>query len=245
MTELLTTCGLSSCRIKKGRFVRFENPIRLSGCKIDCNLTVGAYTYIRGGRIAGVGTIGRFCSIAPGLTIGDGQHPTDYLSTHPFQYKGTKFADCEEYDAFVTSTKNRPQKLVGDIGNDVWIGSDVTIIRGVRIGHGAVIGAGAVVTRDVAPYEIVAGVPARTVRFRFSDDVIARLLRVQWWNFSLKSLEGIRFDDIAMALDELERRASAGELITRPTQKKQYLDGKVTSCTDEAPRDVRSDPADE
>lgn len=235
VASLLATWGLGNCQIKKGRIVKFEKPIRVSGCKIDCSVEIGAYTYIRGGRLAGVRSIGRFCSIAPGLTIGDGQHPTDFLSTHPFQYKGTKFSNCPEYDEFKTVTRNRRQLPVGDIGSDVWIGSGVTILRGVNVGHGAIIGAGAVVTKDVGPYEIVAGVPARVLRFRFTEDVIARLLQLQWWNYTLKSLEGIRFDEVDEALNELERRSAAGTLILRSAEQHQCVNGEILLVADIEP----------
>lgn len=121
--------------------------------------------------------VGRFCSIAANCIIGMGSHPLNYLSTSsiftaPHNGLGqswTKKAFFEEYKPIV-------------IGNDVWIGQRVMIIGGVKIGDGAVVGAGAIVTNDVPPYAIVAGVPARIIRYRFSDDIIAELECLKWWD---------------------------------------------------------------
>lgn len=214
-------------RLRKNCFINYEYPVRLSDCQIDCNVSIGAFTYIRGGRLAAVRSVGRFCSIAPGFTIGDGEHPLDYLSTHPFQYKGTVFPFCHEYDDFQTTTKNRLQRTLGSIGSDVWIGSGVTILRGIKIGHGAVIGAGSVVTRDVAPYEIVAGIPARNMRYRFDLEIIARLLSISWWNYSLKSLEGVPFENIELALTELESRKKMGFLVKREVAKFKFFNNEI------------------
>ncbi|MHC1727620.1 MAG: CatB-related O-acetyltransferase [Syntrophobacteraceae bacterium] len=207
---------LRNCDIKPGKRVLFEDPIRLFGVIIGCNLSIGAFTYMRGGRIAALKSIGRFCSIAPGLTVGDGEHPTHYLSTHPFQYKGVGFGFCREWIDFQTSTKSIKQLQPAAIGADVWIGANVTIMRGVNLGHGCVISPGSVVTRNVLPYEVVQGVPARNVRFRFGPEIVERLLKLKWWNYSLKSLQGVPFDKPVEALVELERRLSAGLLRKRP-----------------------------
>lgn len=143
-------------------------------CVHDC--TVGRYSYIAYGGMICNTTIGRFCSIGPNLLCGTGEHPTHLPSTSPVFYStarqcGISFADrnaCEEV---------RPIA----IGSDVWIGSNVFIRDGVQIGHGAVIAAGAVVVKDVPPYAIVGGVPARILRLRFSTPAIERLLQLRWW----------------------------------------------------------------
>ena len=125
-------------------------------------------------------TIGRFCSIASGVTIFAGHdHRTDWVSTYPFQ---VAFPD-EPALPFPSKTKG---PVV--IGNDVWIGTDVMILSGVRIGNGAVIAARSVVTRDVAPYAIVAGVPARLVRYRFDETTRDLLERIAWWNWPLEKI---------------------------------------------------------
>lgn len=164
---------------------------------------VGAYTYVRdGARLgAGVHAIGRYCSIAPGAVIGDGQHRLDRLSTHPF---------VDSYGTGKVEKSPDTRKTV--IGNDVWIGANAIVMRGLVVGDGAVVGAGAVVTRDVPPYAIVAGVPAKVLRHRFPPDTIRRLLKLQWWQYKAESLRGVPFDDVEAAIAEIERRAAAGTL---------------------------------
>lgn len=119
--------------------------------------------------------IGKFCSIALGVKILlCGEHRKDWITTYPFNVFLNNFVDI----------KGHPVSK-GDviIGNDVWIGSDAKIMSGVTIGDGAIIAANALVTHDVEPYTIVGGIPARFIRKRFSDDIIHRLLEIQWWNW--------------------------------------------------------------
>jgi acetyltransferase-like isoleucine patch superfamily enzyme len=119
--------------------------------------------------------IGDYCSIGPNVTIiAGGNHPTQWVSTFPHHIR----AKDETVPAGALETK-------GDIriGNDVWIGANVTILSGLTIGDGAVIGAGSVVTRDIPPYAIAAGNPARVLHYRFSPDRIAALLRIAWWEW--------------------------------------------------------------
>lgn len=125
--------------------------------------------------------IGKFCSIAENVTVFlGGEHRTDWVTTYPFSALIPRFAYIEGHP-----------KSKGDvsIGNDVWIAEGATILSGVRIGDGAVVGAKAVVTKDVLPYTIVAGNPAQTIRSRFSPDIVARLLDVRWWDWSLERIE--------------------------------------------------------
>lgn len=128
--------------------------------------------------------IGPFCSIANGVIIGGGVHPIDWVSSSPVFYKGrdsvkTKLSEHERMPPLRTS-----------IGPDVWIGSRAIIKQGVSVGAGAVIGMGAVVTCDVAPYEVVAGVPARHIRFRFPKEVSDQLLASRWWELADAKLSG-------------------------------------------------------
>lgn len=121
--------------------------------------------------------IGKYCSLASDITIiTGGIHPVDWVSTFPFRAKFDlegKFEDGMPY------TK-------GDIviGNDVWIGTGVTILSGVTIGHGAVIAAGAMIVKDVEPYALVGGTPARIIRFRFNEKQIKLLLEIKWWDWT-------------------------------------------------------------
>jgi acetyltransferase-like isoleucine patch superfamily enzyme len=126
-------------------------------------------------------TIGKFCSIGDGVTIlVGGEHRTDWLSTYPFN---VFFEAAKRIEGHPASK--------GDIaiGNDVWIGANSTILSGVRIGDGAVIGAASLVCRDVDPYSIVAGNPARQIRLRFEGPVIVALLKIAWWNWPIHRIE--------------------------------------------------------
>ncbi len=121
--------------------------------------------------------IGAYCSIAPGVTfLTGGVHPAHWVSTYPFRawwHLPGAFQDG------MPTTK-------GDInvGCDVWLGMDALVLSGVTIGHGAIVAARSVVTHDVPPYAIVAGCPARVVRYRFDGDVVRRLLEIEWWTWS-------------------------------------------------------------
>jgi chloramphenicol O-acetyltransferase type B len=128
--------------------------------------------------------IGSFCSIATGATFvmhGNQGHRAEWASTFPFFYMNKDGAFAEPLDPF------RP---AGDtvVGNDVWIGTEAMIMPGVKIGHGAVVGSRALVTRDVEPYTIVGGHPARPIRKRFSDEEIAMLLELAWWEWPLEQI---------------------------------------------------------
>jgi acetyltransferase-like isoleucine patch superfamily enzyme len=126
-------------------------------------------------RLSGTLHIGNYCSIAKGTCFEPGDHDTLAVSTFPFDVFMPKFA---------AGKKVHPIKT-GDIhiGNDVWIGVGVIVMGGITIGDGAVIAARAVVTRDVDPYTIVGGVPARFIRSRFSEEVIQQLLYMKWWDW--------------------------------------------------------------
>ena len=120
--------------------------------------------------------IGAFTSIADNVTIGVAEHPIDWVSTSPVFYRG-KDSVKKKFSEF----EREPSKMT-NIGNDVWIGENATIRAGVKVGDGSVIGMGAVVTRDVKSYEIVGGVPAKNIRYRFNEDIIEKLLESKWWD---------------------------------------------------------------
>lgn len=123
--------------------------------------------------------IGRFCSIASRVVTVRGGHPTkDWVSTHPAFFSTAKQCGM----TFVTEERFAEYKPPITIGNDVWIGDSVLLLDGITIGDGAIIAAGAVVTKDVAPYSIVAGVPAKEIRKRFPEETIERLLQFKWWD---------------------------------------------------------------
>lgn len=138
--------------------------------------------------------IGKYCSIADHVSICTGNHPTDFLTTHPAFYYDTSnqigftlYKGSPMFDDIYKRPAGEEQFSVL-IGNDVWIGSHVLILGGIKIGDGAIIGAGAVVTKDVPPYSIVGGVPAKVIRYRFGDDTILFLKSSHWWDKSYNEI---------------------------------------------------------
>lgn len=151
------------------------------------NCIIGRYSYIYGTSVVQA-DVGAFCSIAAGSSIGGGSHPTDWVSTSPVFYSGKNVLKTNlsqnEYQEY--------KKTV--IGNDVWIGAKCLVKGGVTIGDGAVIGMGSVVTKDVPPYEIWAGNPARFIRKRFDEETIKKLLELKWWEWDDDRLKKYGYD---------------------------------------------------
>ena len=205
--------GISNVSFNKKASADIEPPVWFQRAfAIRCNVRIGAFTYFQSGSLQGCESIGRYCSIAGNLRVGDIEHPTGWLSTNPFQYNVARFnwSDAAgDYEALV-SKKDSFRKPQVVIGNDVWIGANATILRGVTIGDGAIIASGSVVTKDVAPYSVVGGVPARHIRFRFDEETIAELLDLRWWRFSPNDLSGVPFDDVNAATSEIRRRIDQG-----------------------------------
>ena len=152
----------------------------------ECSLakvTMGRYSYIGSGTRITDTVIGGFCSIGARCGIGGGVHPTDMVSTSPVFLKGHNILGKH-----FAEIPYEPSKTV-TIGNDVWIGEGVFIVSGVKIGDGAIIGAHAVVTSDVDPYTVVAGVPAKTIRKRFDNEVVVKLQEIKWWDWPVEKIE--------------------------------------------------------
>lgn len=138
--------------------------------------TLGLYSYLSQFTIAKSVQIGNFTSISWGCSLGPEEHDFNRLTTHSFLISTETFKLLDEK---VYSPFDKPCI----IGSDVWIGCGSTVLRGVEIGHGAVVGANSVVTKSVPPFAIVAGSPARIIKFRFADDIQQSLLELAWWNW--------------------------------------------------------------
>lgn len=148
--------------------------------EISAHVSIGDHSYINAGTILASGSVGKFCSIGYYCQIGMPEHPIDYLSTSPRTYGSRNiFGIPSLWDDYSAPPV---------IENDVWIGSQVLILQKVRIGNGAILAGGSVVTRDVPPYTIVAGVPAKPVRKRFDESVIKVLLELAWWDIPVADL---------------------------------------------------------
>ena len=183
-----------------GKDFIFESPVRIGkNTIIAANVRMGKYSYISSGSIYSNTTIGRYCSIAVNVIIGADEHPIDWLSTSPVQYKN------DEFFSFSAGQKRelKSDELKTMIGNDVWIGANACIKRGVNVGDGSIIGAGSVVTKDVPPYAIVGGIPAKVIRYRFSEETIRQLVELAWWNRERKELLGLPFHDVNACIEKL------------------------------------------
>lgn len=148
--------------------------------------TIGDYTIIARNAIISRTSIGKCCSLGPNLFCGWGIHPSNGISSH------TMFYSTKKQSGITLSKEDKivEQKPI-QIGNDVFVGANVTILDGVTIGDGAMIGAGAVVSKDIPPYAIAVGNPIKIVKYRFDEDIIKKLQKIQWWNFPEEQLQDV------------------------------------------------------
>jgi chloramphenicol O-acetyltransferase type B len=190
-----------------------ENVIILDGCELSNstfelysrvkkyvefrNSTLGAYSSLSSHAVINATDIGRFCSFAHGIYIGLWEHNT-FTSTHSFYLYETS-------GGFIKGYKNyEKDNIRTNIGHDVWIGAGAFIRKGVTVGSGAIIGAGAVVTKDVEPYSIAVGNPAKLLKYRFEEEDRAMLMQAQWWNFSRDILQDMVDKEVWYSLDALK-----------------------------------------
>ena len=175
-------------------------------CRIDrqnllLGVTLGDRSYTGPWNMIFHTKIGKYCSISYGVTIGPPDHNYSRISSHPFIYN-PEYGLTEE----VATLRDEKFSKPCTIGNDVWIGCNATILRGVKVGDGAVIGANSLVNRDVPPYAIVGGVPARIIRYRFDERVVEQLLRIRWWDWSDEKIRAhiALFQQDNISVEELE-----------------------------------------
>ena len=171
-----------------------EGPCNINNFSTVNQSEIGAYFGLGSFSYVTRAIIGRYCSFASRVSIGAANHPLDALSTHEFVYKdiNSQFGESFHSGGAVTPIQKSLWKIRTKIGNDVFIGDNAVVLSGRSIGDGAVIGAGSVVTKDIEPYSIVVGNPAKKIRLRFTKEEIRLLLESRWWEYSIDDLKEIR-----------------------------------------------------
>jgi acetyltransferase-like isoleucine patch superfamily enzyme len=181
-------------------------------------VSMGSFSYTNSSIPKAVIRIGRYCSLAPNLQMMGAIHPLDRLSTSTCSYD-SDFKMYQDYLLsvsenkyhFVKMVEKKPSRII--IENDVWVGANVILNRGITLGTGCVVGTNALVTKDVPPYAIVGGIPAKVIKYRFSEPVIERLLASQWWQYGFDVFgQNQAFMDPIKVLDLLERKRDEGTL---------------------------------
>jgi len=203
--------------------VVFEPPCSLKWMGVNHSLHLGAFSYAVSGFYFGC-RIGRYCSFGEQVQIGRHAHPMHWASTSPFFYWQYKDVLDQQLPDGIDLDVHRDFKRSGPpvtakltvIGNDVWIGHGAFVLPGVHLGDGAVIAAMAVVTKNVPPYAVVVGSPAKVVRYRFPEEQIEALQASKWWEFAPWQLKGARVDDIPAFLEFIEKLRSSGESVCMP-----------------------------
>ena len=200
-TSLRLAIGAAVVNVESPGHIQLDKHSVVSRSTVGKYFGIGCFSYVTNTDI------GRYCTFGARVSVGAFSHPTNWLSIHEFQYRDT----TDMYgDTVIEGGQNVAPKLPRTtIGNDVWIGDNVAVRFGVTIGDGAIIGLGSVVTKDVPPYAIAVGNPARVLRYRFEPDVIAQLLASRWWELDIPDMKGVDFSDVHSALAEIGRRKAA------------------------------------
>ncbi len=162
------------------------------------NVELGDYSYTGQNCIVQNTSIGKFSNIAAHVRIGPTDHPMERPTLHHFTYRRRMFG-MDETDDLAFFQHRHAQRCT--IGHDTWLGHGVIVMNGVHIGHGAVVGSGAVVTRDIPPYAVAVGVPAKIVKYRFTPEQIKALLELNWWDWSHERIKE-RFDSFCGSIDD-------------------------------------------
>lgn len=195
-TMIINTYTQGHCKISRGTTI--------SNSSISKYFAIGLYSFMQRCECS------RYVTIGSRVSIGAFSHPTNWLSTLEFQFRdSSKFygdtlepKDHKNIDGHVKTTS---------IGPDVWIGDNAFVRSGVNIASGAIIGAGAVVVKDVEPFAIQAGNPAKTIKYRFNESIRKRIIDIEWWKYDIKQLGGISFNNIEKAIEEIKKKNKAAE----------------------------------
>ena len=196
---------------------QFEPPCTIASCaNLKTRVTVGAFSSMAEGcgLVQNV-SIGRYSAIAPNVHICPPQHPTDWLSSSARQYT-ISYLRWNSFLGKDVQCQHKPDEKSVEIGNDVWIGNNAIIMGGVKVGNGAIVAAGAVVTKDVPPYAIVGGVPAKVIRYRFDPNTIGELLALKWWEYDIADFGECNWNNIHKAINVIDSKIESGLQKYRP-----------------------------
>lgn len=179
-------------KIRMPYMTKLEQPCSLKWLRAEHSFSMGAFSYAVSGYFFAC-HIARYCSIGEGVQVGRHSHPLDFISTSPIFYLSSRDVLGVSSHPALSESISKPSRIPTSvkptyIGNDVYIGHEAFILPGVKIGDGAVVGARAVVTKDVPSFSIVAGSPARVVRYRFPQEIIEQLIESCWWQYSPQQL---------------------------------------------------------
>jgi phosphonate metabolism protein (transferase hexapeptide repeat family) len=166
------TAQLRDCVL--GRFTDVGERVVMAECEL------GDYSYVERGAEAIYATVGKFCAIASNTRLNALNHPTWRVTQHKISYRPNEYFVGAKLDKGFREQRQSKRVIVG---HDVWIGHGAVVMPGISISHGAVVAAGAVVTKSVEPYAVVAGVPARRIKWRFSKSIRERIIALAWWDW--------------------------------------------------------------
>jgi acetyltransferase-like isoleucine patch superfamily enzyme len=191
---------ISSSHVKGPVFL--DRYAKVNRSQLDGFFGLGCFSYLRNAMV------GRYVHIGARVSVGGFNHPTNWLSTATFQYQAWTELWYGESDKDELSSPRQyiPDKDFVEIGPDVWIGDNAVIVAGVEVGIGTIVGAGSVVTKSTPPFSIVAGNPARVIKYRFTEGQRQDLLKLRWWELTPKELIGIHFEDIESAIRDVHER---------------------------------------
>lgn len=170
------------------------------------SVTIGAFSYIVQNSNLADSEIGRYCSIATGVNIIGQSHPINRVTTSTWTYgENIKRLVAEDFNVHIEQDRKIPNEPGLQIGNDVWIAQNVTFKRGLNIGNGAIVAANSLVTKDVPPYAIVGGNPAKIIKYRFSNIIVDKLLHSKWWELSPSILAKLNLNKPELFLEQIEQ----------------------------------------